>query len=351
MPLLECIPNFSTGRDPHVLTAIQSAILSVPEVYLLHVDAGKGANRTVMTIAGKPESVVEAAFRAIKVATEKIDMRQHRGTHPRMGATDVCPLVPLEGASMTDAIRWARQLGERVATELDVPVYLYEQAAIRPERRNLATIRRGEYEGLAEKMTRSEWRPDYGPVTFQPHCGATVIGARSFLLAYNINLNTPDVMVAKAIAADIRESGQMVKGHAGKLVRQPGQFRGLKAIGWYIDEYERAQVSTNITDFRLAPLAEVFEAARLRAEWYGAKVTGSELIGLVPQAAIQAAGKFYCQQQDKGLEGRDCMDLAVRSLGLTDIAPFELEERVIEWCLKVQQQSNKGKEKGAEHLS
>ncbi len=333
MPLIECIPNFSTGREPAVVQAIQAAIQSVPSVYLLHVDVGKGANRTVMTLAGEPAAVTEAAFRAIKVARDQIDMRTHAGTHPRIGATDVCPFVPLEGTSMLDAIRWSRELGERVGGELEIPVYLYEKAAIRPERRNLADIRRGEYEGLSEKMRQSEWRPDYGPTDFQAHCGATAIGARDFLLAYNVNLNTPDVMVAKAIAADLRESGRLVKGHAGKLIRQPGLFRGLKAIGWYIDEYKRAQISTNITDFRLAPIADVYEACRERAELYGAAITGSELIGMFPKQALRAAGLRYCDPE-LNLDDRECLRRAVQALGLDELSTFELDERVIEFRLE-----------------
>ena len=345
-PLLECVPNFSEGRDQAVIDAIAEAIRSVPAVHLLDVDPGASAHRTVMTLAGPPEAVVEAAFRAIARAAERIDMRQHRGTHPRMGATDVCPLVPVQDITLAETVAYAEQLAERVGRELGIPVYLYEAAARRPERRNLATIRAGEYEGFAQKILDPAWVPDYGPARFHPQAGQTVIGARPFLVAYNINLDTGSVPLAHAIACDVRERGRIktidgqpegekVRDAQGKLVWEPGQCRAVKAIGWYIPEYGRAQVSTNLTDLSVTPLHVAFEAVRAAATRRGVGVTGSELIGLVPRQCLLEAGHFYRERE--GLPPRDdeadLVARAVQALGLDDLRPFDPQQKVLEYRL------------------
>ncbi len=329
--LLECVPNFSEGRDAALLAALAEAIQSVAGVRLLHRDVGAGANRTVFTFAGPADATCEAAFRAMRVAAERIDMRRHTGTHPRLGGTDVCPLVPLGDAPLAVAAEYARQLGERAGRELEIPVYLYQAAATRPERRNLANIRRGEYEGLADKLTSPDWQPDYGPAEFQPRLGATIIGARPFLIAWNIDLNTQDTAIARHIAGRLRTSGYLEKSAGGKTVRRPGKFRGLKGIGWYLIEYGRCQVSLNVTDFRQAPLAMVYEAAQRIAEEMGVKVIGSELIGLVPEAAILAAGRHFSSSESSS---RKLAASAANGLGLDGYPDFMIEERVVEWALK-----------------
>ncbi len=318
--MLECVPNFSTA-DPAVIAKIAAAIEGAGAM-LLHVDPGQAANRTVFTFAGAPETATEAAFQAIRVAAEWIDMRAHHGEHPRIGATDVCPLVPLAGRSLAEAAGYARALGQRVGAVLGIPVYLYEAAATRPERRNLATIRAGQYEGLAVRMATLDWTPDFGPTTFNPRSGATVIGARPFLIAWNVNLNTTDADIAQAIARRVRAIGDG-KGHRGL-------FPGLKAIGWYIAEYGCAQISMNVIDYPSAPLHEVMEACRRIAPEYGATVTGSELIGLIPLEALKTAGRYYAAE--KGTE-YDWVNAAVAGLGLGHLAPFAPRERVIEYLL------------------
>jgi glutamate formiminotransferase / formiminotetrahydrofolate cyclodeaminase len=330
--IIECVPNFSEGRDPSVLAAIAAAVESVAGVKLLHVDAGKAANRTVFTFVGAPEAVVEAAFRAIKTAAERIDMRQQTGEHPRIGATDVCPLIPISGISMAETVEWARQLGKKVGEELHIPVFLYENAATRPERRNLANIRSSEYEGLAEKMTLPDWQPDFGQPVFNPKSGATVIGARDFLIAYNVNLNTKNVDIANAIAADVRESGRMVVGENGVKYRQKGALKAVKAIGWFIEEYGVAQVSMNLTDIHTTPLHKAFDAVCESANKYGVRVTGSELIGLLPKRVLTEAGRFFLQKQNENtdVDESELLFWAVKTLGLGELAPFEVNERVIE---------------------
>lgn len=344
-PLLECVPNFSEGRDPQAIERIADAIRGVEAVRLLNVDPGSATNRTVMTFVGPPEAVVEAAFRAIRTAAEVIDMRRHSGEHPRIGATDVCPLVPVAGMDMAEAAEWARRLGERVGATLDIPVYLYEAAATRPERTNLAVIRAGEFEGLAAKLADPDWAPDFGPTVPHPTAGATVIGARDFLVAYNINLNTTSTRRANAVAFDLREQGRVVNDPAtgrplvderGEPVREPGLLRGVKGIGWYIPEYGIAQVSLNLTDLGATPLHAAFDAACERAAARGMRVTGSELIGLVPLRALLDAGRHYLAKQERslGVDDATLVRIAVRSLGLDDLAPFDPETRIIEYALR-----------------
>lgn len=295
--LLECVPNFSEGRDPRVIQQITDRIAAVDGVRLLNVDPGKATNRTVVTFVGAPDAVAEAAFQAIKPAGELIDMRRHSGEHPRMGATDVCPLVPISGITMAEAAEYARQLGERVGRELNLPVYLYEAAQPDPARKNLAVIRAGEYEGLPKKITRPEWRPDFGPAAFDAQRGATVIGARDFLVAYNINLNTTSTRRAYAIAFDVREAGHTVKQPDGTEQQQPGTLKAVKAIGWYIPEYGVAQVSMNLTDIAVTPVHVAFDEVCRAAEARGVRVTGSELVGLVPAAAPPRRGCYFLEKQ------------------------------------------------------
>ncbi|MGI9161019.1 MAG: glutamate formimidoyltransferase [Saprospiraceae bacterium] len=342
--LIECVPNFSEGRDPAVIQQITDAIQAVEGVNLLDVDPGKATHRTVVTFVGEPQAVTEAAFRGIQKAAELIDMRQHQGEHPRMGATDVCPLIPIAGISMEETVAWARQLGERVGRELGIPVYLYEAAASRPERKNLATIRAGEYEGLPDKLKDPEWTPDFGPAAFNPQSGATVIGARDFLIAYNVNLNTTSVRRANAVALDVREKGRLLRegdpitgkimtDEQGQPLRRPGLLQGVKAIGWYIEEYGIAQISMNLTDIRATPLHEAFEACCQSAESRGMRVTGSELVGLVPLSAMLEAGRHFLrkQQRSAGVSDAELIKIAVKSMGLDDLAPFDPNRKIIEY--------------------
>ncbi|MBK6933173.1 MAG: glutamate formimidoyltransferase [Saprospirales bacterium] len=342
--LIECVPNFSEGRDPAVIKQITDAVERVEGVKLLDVDPGKATNRTVVTFVGEPGPVVEAAFQAIRLAAELIDMRRHTGEHPRMGATDVCPLIPVSNISMEETAGWARRLGERVGCELDIPVYLYEAAASRPERRNLAAIRAGEYEALPEKLTRPEWAPDFGPARFHAKCGATVIGARDFLIAYNLNLNTTSTRRANSVAFDVREigrviadptSGKPVVGPDGEPQRQPGTLKGVKAIGWFIEEYGIAQISMNITDTRATPLYRAFEECCKSAERRGMRVTGSELVGLVPLDVLLEAGRYFLkkQQRSAGVSTAELIRIAVKSMGLDELAPFDSRQKIIEYNL------------------
>lgn len=323
--LIECVPNFSEGRNLATIEAIVAAIKSVEGVQLLHVDIGAAANRTVVTFVGAPEAVVEGAFRGIEKASTLIDMRQHKGEHPRVGATDVCPLVPIHNISLEEVVVWTKILGQRVTTELNIPVFLYEAAATAPHRKNLAAIRKGEYEGLKQKMEQPKWQPDFGDA-FNATSGATVIGARPFLIAYNVNLNTTSVEVAHQIAAEIRESGQIING-----IRMQGQLKCVKAIGWYIKEYGKAQVSMNLTDFSISGMHHAFEACKASAEAKGVNVTGSELIGLVPLTALLDAGKFYAN--GKVCTESEYITLAIHHLGLNELAPFSAKERVIEYLI------------------
>lgn len=342
--LIECVPNFSEGRDMAVLKQITDVIESVEGVKLLDVDPGKATNRTVVTFVGPPAAVVEAAFLAIQKACALIDMRQHTGEHPRMGATDVCPLIPIANISMAETAEWAKRLGERAGRELDLPVYLYESAATRPERKNLASIRAGEYEGLADKLADPTWHPDFGPALFKPLHGATVIGARDFLIAYNINLNTTSVRRANSVAFDVREIGRVVndpatgkplKDDKGETLREPGLLKGVKAIGWFIDEYGIAQISMNITDTQATPLYMAFEACCQSADRRGMRVTGSELVGLIPLQFMLETGRHFLHKQKRstGVSEAELIKIAIKSLGLDELSPFDPQRKIIEYNL------------------
>ena len=345
--LIECVPNFSEGRDLDVIRKITTRIESVAGATLLHVDPGKATHRTVVTFAGAPDAVVEAAFRAIAAAADNIDMRRHTGEHPRMGATDVCPLVPISGITMAETAELARALGERVGRELGIPVYLYEESQPDPRRKNLSVIRSGEYEGLAKKLADPAWKPDFGPATFNPAAGATVIGARKFLVAFNVNLNTTSTRRANAVAFDVRESGRpkregdpltgkIVADASGEPVMIPGSLKAVKAIGWFIEEYGIAQVSMNLTDLGVTPLHRAFDETCESAAARGLRVTGSELVGLVPLAALVDAGRHYLRKQHRsvGVSEAELINIAVRSLGLGDLTPFDPAERIIEYRLR-----------------
>ncbi|NPA46183.1 MAG: glutamate formimidoyltransferase [Chlorobi bacterium] len=348
--LIECVPNISEGRDMDKINEIARQVETVEGVKLLDVDPGKATNRTVITFVGEPEKVVEAAFRLIRKAKELIDMRQHSGEHPRFGATDVCPLVPVSGISMEETAEYARRLGKRVGEELGIPVYLYEEAASEPKRRNLANVRAGEYEGLKQKLSDPQWKPDYGPSEWNEEIagsGAIAIGARDFLVAYNINLNTTSTRRANAIAFDIREAGRVKrKGHPltgeivrdtdGNPVRIPGKFKGVKGIGWYIEEYGIAQVSYNITDISKAPVHLVFDETVKAADKRGVRVTGSEIIGLVPKKVIMDAADYFLRKQQRslGISEKEKIKIAVKSLGLDDLKPFDPREKIIEYRLQ-----------------
>lgn len=333
--LLECVPNFSEGKNKMVLQSIANAVQSVPQVQLLHVDRGAAANRTVFTFAGPPKEVLEAVYRSIKTAAGLIDMRRHKGTHPRIGATDVCPLIPLKNISLEETSRLAHELGQKVGSDLNIPVFMYEDAARHPGRKNLASIRSGEYEGLEKKMQSKDWQPDYGN-GFNPVTGATVIGARDILVAYNVNLNTESVEIANKIAREIRESGKLVKNDQGQINRIPGKCPSLKAIGWYIREYGKAQVSMNLTNRKVTDLHQAFEACKKEAEKWGVQVTGSELIGLVPLDSMMAAGKFFLEKEGalKMSEESNLIQSAIDNLGLNELTPFIPEQRIIEYLLK-----------------
>jgi glutamate formiminotransferase/formiminotetrahydrofolate cyclodeaminase len=340
MKLVECVPNFSEGRDQEKIKAITQEIERTPGVKLLDIDPGESTNRTVVTFIGSPEGVKEAAFRSIAKAAEVIDMTKHRGAHSRIGATDVCPFIPVSDVTMDDCIMMAREVAERVAQELRIPVYLYEEAAQRPDRRNLATVRAGEYEGLAEKLKDPAWAPDYGEPVFNPKSGATVIGAREFLIAYNINLNTRDRRLAHEIALSLRESGRtqrdgegnILKDAEGKAVNIPGKFKNIKAVGWYIDDYGVAQISVNFTNYRATPVHAVFDETIREAEKLGLRVTGSELVGLIPKEAMLMAGRYYLEKQGKspGVPEEELIRTAVRSLGLNDVSAFDPDKKIIE---------------------
>ncbi len=334
MRLIECVPNFSEGRDLAIITRITDAIRAVEGVRLLNVDPGKATNRTVVTFVGEPEPVMEAAFRAIKMAGELIDMSRQHGEHPRMGATDVCPFVPITGVTMEEAAEYATQLARRVGEELDLPVYLYEAAQPDASRRNLAVIRAGEYEALPKKLTTLP--PDFGPARFDPRRGATVIGARDFLVAYNINLNTTSTRRANAIAFDVREAGRTTAGPLGEPAHQPGTLKAVKAIGWFIEEYGVAQVSMNLTNINVTPVHVAFDEVVRSAGERGIRVTGSELVGLVPLSCLVEAGKYFLEKQQRstGVSERELVRIAIRSLGLDELTPFNPQERVIEYLLR-----------------
>jgi glutamate formiminotransferase/formiminotetrahydrofolate cyclodeaminase len=346
MKLVECVPNFSEGRDAAKIEQIAGEIRGTEGVKLLDVDPGKDTNRTVVTFIGTPEGVLEAAFKAIAKAAELIDMQTHTGAHARMGATDVCPFVPVSGVTMRDCAELARKLGARVGDELAIPVYLYEEAASRPERRNLANIRQGEYESLAEKLRDPSWKPDFGPSEFNPKSGATIIGAREFLIAYNVNLNTRDVRIAQEIAFEIREkgrakrdaSGAIIKNENGETVFSPGKFKACKAVGWYMEDFGRAQISINLVNYRITPPHVVFDECSRLAEGRGARVTGSELVGLIPLEAMLEAGRHYLRKQKKttGVPESELIHTAALSMGMSDLYPFEPEKKIIEYQFRTE---------------
>ncbi len=345
--LIECVPNFSEGRRPEVIKAITDAIESVESVRLLDVDPGKATNRTVVTLVGDPESVIEAAFRGIAKAAELIDMRQHSGEHARMGATDVCPLIPVSGISMEETAAYAQRLAQRVGEELGIPTYLYEAAQPNKKRSNLSVIRSGEYEGFFDKIKLPEWKPDFGPSQFPAGPGATVIGARDFLIAYNVNLNTRSTRIANRIAFDVREAGRIkrdgnpisgkpVLDENGEPVRIPGKLKHVKAVGWYIEEYNLAQISMNLTNYRETPLHQAFDETCKSAEERGARVTGSELVGLVPLQPMLEAGRYFLEKQglSTGVSESELVHTAIRSMGLDELAPFDPQKKIIEYLLK-----------------
>lgn len=348
MKIVECVPNFSEGRDKEKIKTITDEIAKTKGVTLLDVDPGEATNRTVVTFVGTPEGVKEAAFRAIKKASEVLDMSKHKGAHSRMGATDVCPFVPVAGVTMEDCVKIANEVGDRVARELSIPVYLYEEAATKPERRNLAVIRKGEYEGLPEKLKDPEWKPDYGEPVFNKKLGATIIGAREFLIAYNINLNTRERKLAHEIALNIREQGRVKRDEKGKIIRDengkivkiPGKLKEVKGVGWYIDEYGIAQVSVNLTNYKITPLYKLFEECRKEARKLGLRVTGSELVGLIPKEAMLQTGRYYLEKQGKcpGVPDEELIRTAVISLGMDQLYPFKPEEKIIEYAIAEKQE-------------
>ena len=348
--LIECVPNFSEGRDMGIIDRITQEIEGVDGVKLLDVDPGKATNRTVVTFVGTPDEVLEAAFRAVKKASELIDRSKHKGEHPRMGATDVCPLIPVANITMEEVAEYARKLAERIGTELAIPIYCYEEAAFEPKRRNLANCRSGEYEGLPEKLTKPEWKPDFGPAAFNARTGATAVGARDFLIAYNINLNTTSTRRANSIAFDVREkgrvkregdpiTGKIVKDENGDPVNIPGSLKSVKAIGWFIEEYGVAQISMNLTNISVTPVHIAFDEVCRKAEERGIRVTGSELVGLVPKKALIDAGKYFLakQQRSAGVSEQELIKIAVKSLGLDELKPFDPKEKIIEYLIEDQQ--------------
>jgi glutamate formiminotransferase/formiminotetrahydrofolate cyclodeaminase len=345
--LIECVPNFSEGRDMEVIRRITDQVESVEGAKLLDVDPGKATNRTVVTFVGNPESVIEAAFQAVKMASEIIDMSRHSGEHPRFGATDVCPLVPVSGISMEETVGYARKLAERIGREIGIPVYCYENAALTDERRNLASVRSGEYEGLKEKLSTAAWKPDFGPADFVPSTGAIAVGARDFLVAYNINLNTTSTRWANAIAFDVRErgrakregnplTGKIVKDQAGNAVMIPGSLKEVKAIGWFIEEYGVAQISMNLTNISVTPVHVAFDEVCKRADVRGIRVTGSELVGLVPLQSVLEAGRHFLKKQNRstGVSDSELIKIAVKSLGLDELGAFDPNEKIIEYQLR-----------------
>ncbi|MCA1750386.1 MAG: glutamate formimidoyltransferase [Cryomorphaceae bacterium] len=348
-PLIECVPNISEGRDMQKINAIAAAAETVEGVKLLDVDPGKSTNRTVITFVGEPEQVIEAAFRLIKKAAELIDMRKQKGEHPRMGATDVCPLIPVRGITMEETVKFAHKLGERVGKELGIPGYFYENAATQPKRKNLAYCRQGEYEGL-EKISQPEWKPDFGPAEFNDHAkktGATAISARDFLVAYNINLNTTSVRRANSVAFDIREAGRIkregnpitgkvVTDSDGEPVREPGSLKSVKGIGWFIEEYGIAQLSLNLTDINVTPVHKAFDEACERARDRGIRVTGSEIVGLMPLRCLTEAADYFLRKQERslGIPESEKVKIAIKSLGLDDLMPFDPRKKVIEYMIE-----------------
>jgi len=348
--LIECVPNFSEGRDMAIIKQITDEIEKVEGVKLLDVDPGAATNRTVVTFVGTPEEVVEAAFQAVKKAAEVIDMRHHKGEHPRFGATDVCPLVPVSNITMEETVEFARKLAKRIGEELEIPVYCYENAAFTEERKNLANCRSGEYEGLTEKLSDPHWKPDFGPAEFNERVagsGATAVGARDFLVAFNVNLNTTSTRRANAVAFDVRErgrvkregdpvTGKIVKDENGNPVYIPGSLKAVKAIGWYIEEYGIAQISMNLTNISITPVHVAFDEVCKKADARGIRVTGSELVGLIPLEAMLEAGRYFLRKQKRsvGVDRDELLKIAIKSMGLDDLKPFNPKERIIEFLLE-----------------
>jgi len=349
---VECVPNFSEGKNAAKIDDIVSQMASVSGVTVLDVDPGADTNRTVVTMVGTPEAIGKGAFRGIKRASEILDMNHHNGTHPRMGATDVCPFIPVSGVSDEECIELSKQVGKRVGDELDIPVYLYEKSARKPDRVKLPNIRNGEYEGLVNKLKDDNWKPDFGPAKFHVKAGATVMGCREFLIAYNINLNTKDHRLATDIAFELREAGrskripnpksknlldgEIVRHDDGKPVKIPGMFKDVKAIGWYVDIFNRAQISINFNNYKVSTIHDVFDEACRLADERGVRVTGSELVGLVPLEAMLMAGKHYLKKQNRslGVPVKDIVECAFQSLGLNDVTKFDPSEKIIDYAVK-----------------
>ena len=348
--LIECVPNISEGRDKEKIELISKVVEKVEGVKLLNVDPGNATNRTVITFIGEPQNVIDAAFLLIKTAQENIDMSTHKGEHPRMGATDVCPLVPISNITMQETVEWAQKLAKKIGNELGIPVYCYEEAATKPERKNLANCRSGEYEAMSKKIETKEWKPDYGPDKFNEtvkKSGVTAVGARDFLIAYNVNLNTTSTRRANSIAFDIREAGRIkreggkldgkiIKDKEGNQLREPGMFKSVKGIGWFIKEYNIAQISYNLTDINVSPLHLVFDKTCEQATKKGIRVTGSELIGLVPKKVLIDAGEYFLNKQKRslGVPESEIINIAVKSLGLDDLFDFNPKERIIEYLIE-----------------
>ena len=340
MKLIECVPNFSEGINLEIIKKITNEIELIDDVKLLDVDPGRDTNRTVVTFVGTPDMVIEAAFNAIKKASTLIDMRNHKGEHPRMGATDVCPIIPISGISIDECIEYSKILAKRVGNELKIPVFLYEESSTSPDRKNLANIRKGEYEGMEEKLLSPNWKPDFGPNLINKKAGVTAIGVRNYLIAYNINLNTKEKKLATDIALDVREAGRVKRDSSGKILRykdgtikkKPGILKYTKAVGWFIDEYKKAQVSMNLTNYIETPIHIAFEEVRKQARERGLRVTGSEIVGLVPEKSLIDAGIYYLKKQKKStaIPNKEIIHIAIESLGLNDISPFDQTESIIE---------------------
>jgi len=343
MKLIECVPNFSEGKNNVFIDGLKNIVNNSDNVHFLDIDPGIDTNRTVLTFIGEPDSVINTAFKLIKYASDNINMFLHKGEHPRMGATDVCPLIPLQDVTMKECIKYSKILGEKVGNELAIPVFLYENSAKNKERINLSNIRMGEYEGMEEKLSDDNWKPDFGPRKFNNKSGVTAIGAREFLIAYNINLNTVDKKIATDIALDIREAGRLKRDKNGKVIRdkngiglkKPGKFKHCKAVGWFIEEYNQAQVSINLTNYKKTTIHKVFDEVRIQARKRGYRVTGSEVVGLLPKKALIDTGIYYLNKQNRsiGIPEIDILNIAIKSLGLTDISNFDVNKKVIEYTI------------------
>ncbi len=347
--LIECVPNFSEGRDMNIINKITDEIKKIEGVSVIDVDPGKATNRTVVTMVGTPDQVIEAAFQAIKKAKELIDMRKHKGAHPRFGATDVCPLIPVSNITMEEVVKYAAKLAKRVGDELNIPIFCYEHAAQIEERKNLAVCRKGEYEALGERIQSKEWKPDFGSCKWDEETqksGATAVGARNFLIAYNVNLNTTSTRRANTIAFDIRErgrvkreggslTGKIIKDENGNPINEPGLLKSVKGIGWYIEEYGIAQISLNLTDIAITSMHKAFDTACDRATANGLRVTGSELVGVIPLQAMLDAGRYFLKKQNRstGISDKEIIKIAVKSLGLDELYPFEPDKKIIEYIL------------------